>query len=56
MYIPWAYFDAISQGKPSIRGLGGILYLSSNHIIDFKAGIEQETNNYCELMDFKLTL
>jgi ribonuclease HI len=56
MDIPWAYFDGASQGNPPVGGLGGILYLSSNHNIAFKAGIGQETNNYCELMALKLTL
>jgi ribonuclease HI len=44
------------KGIPPKGGSGGILYLSSNHSIYFKAGIGQETNNYCELMALKLVL
>jgi hypothetical protein len=54
--IPWAYFDGASQGSPPKGGVGGILYLSSNHCISFKAGIGQESNNYYELMALKLIL
>jgi ribonuclease HI len=37
--IPWAYFDGASQGHPPKGGFGGILYLSTNHSIAFKARI-----------------
>jgi hypothetical protein len=36
MDIPWAYFDGASQGNPLVGGLGGILYLSSNHTHSFQ--------------------
>jgi ribonuclease HI len=39
--FPWAYFDGASQGTPPRGGAGGILYLSQNHSIKFKAGIGQ---------------
>jgi hypothetical protein len=54
--IPRAYFDGASQGSPPKGGARGISYLSSNHCISFKAGIGQESNNYCELMELKLIL
>jgi ribonuclease HI len=36
--------------------VGGILHISTKHSISFKAGVGQETNNYCELMALKLVL
>lgn len=53
---PQGIFDGASQGNPIKGGAGGILYLSSNHSISFKAGIGQETNNFCQMMALKLVL
>jgi hypothetical protein len=50
------YFDGASQGTPPRGGVGGILFLSQNHSLKFKAGIGSETNNFCELMALKLVL
>lgn len=50
---PQGIFDGASQGNPIKGGAGGILYLSSNHSISFKAGIGQETNNFCQMMASK---
>jgi ribonuclease HI len=35
---------------------GGILYLSSSHYVSFKARIEHQSNNLCELIALKLFL
>jgi ribonuclease HI len=42
--------------KGILGGSRGILYLSSNNNTAFEFGIGHETNNYFELMAFKLTL
>jgi hypothetical protein len=39
--FPWDYFDGASQGTPSRGGVGGIIFLSPNHIISFKDRIGQ---------------
>ena len=54
--IPWDRFHYASQGNSSKGGSGGILYLSSDHSIPFKAGMGQDTNNFYEMMALKLVL
>lgn len=51
-----AYFDGASQGNPQICGAGGIIFLEKSHSLKFRAGLVQGTNNYAELMAFKLHL
>ena len=50
----WGYFDGFAAGDPMICGAGGILFISDNHYVSFKAGLGLGTNNYAELCALKL--
>jgi hypothetical protein len=52
--IPWAFFDGASQGNPQMGGAREIIFLSQNHFLKFKYGIDKAKNNLSELTALKL--
>jgi len=53
---PWAFFNGASKGAPLKGGVGGVLYLTRNHTVSFKADNGQSLNNQSELTALKLVL
>ena len=53
---PWGFFDGSAIGNPKLCGAGGILFLTADHFITFKAGLGVGTNNMAELYALKLLL
>jgi hypothetical protein len=54
--FPWNFFNIASQSNPSKGGVGGIIFLSKNHLFSFKDRISHAKNNYRELATLKLIL
>lgn len=54
--IPSGYFDGAAQGVPSACGGGSVLYLSDTHFFKIKARLGNGSNNFAELLSFKLLL
>ena len=50
------FFDGSAIGNPNVCGVGGIMFLSADHFITFKAGLGVGTNNMAELYALKLLL
>jgi ribonuclease HI len=54
--FPRVTFMGPSQSTQSGGGAWGIIFLSPNHTISFKARIRVATNNFIELLVLKLVL
>ena len=52
----WGFFDGSALGNPKVCGAGGILFLTTDHYITFKAGLGVGTNNFVELFALKVLL
>ena len=52
----WGFFDGSSLGNPKVCVAGGILFLTADHYITFKAGLGVGTNNFAELFALKLLI
>jgi hypothetical protein len=52
----WLYFDGATQGNPLVCGVGGIIYISESHTVNFRASLGHGTNNFPEIMVLKLAL
>ena len=51
---PWAFFDGAAQND--YYGGGAILFLTNSHYFVLSMGLGGGTNNFSELMSFKLLL
>jgi len=51
---PWGFFDGAAQND--ICGGGAVLHLSDSHYFTITMGLGAGTNNYAEMMSFKLLL
>ena len=52
----WGFFYGFALGNPKVCGAGGILFLTADHYITFKAGLGVGTNNFAKLFALKLLL
>ena len=52
----WAYFNGASQGRPSMGGMGDLIFLSDSHSFKFSIGIGRSSNNKVKMMAFKLVM
>jgi len=52
----WGYFGGASQGTPRKGRARIIIHISGSHVISFKVGMRQGTNNSVELISLKTLL